>query len=194
MARLEIDDREPLSYPVAHALSVLHVEAEAPYELDQWDWYNSARVATADADYILQTLCRLETGALDFYATSDTARRKTRRNIIRRPMHLQDYVDDDQGWGERFTEVADCATPRRPDIMQARQRLYERFGYEGVGIGNMPVESDTIPHSNAKVQHIGGFTGRGTMRIVAQDEGGSCCSPRKTWWRKCCCGGDPRTR
>ena len=27
-----------------------------------------------------------------------------------------------------------------PNIMRARQRLYEQFGYEGAGIGDTPVE------------------------------------------------------
>ena len=55
--------------------------------------------------------------------------------------------------------------------MHARQRLYQPFGYEGVGVGSTIAKGHTTIYSNAKVQYIGVFVGRGAMENVAQDEG-----------------------
>ena len=116
---------------------------------------------------------RLEAGALPPHETSNFPRRKARRKIIRRLMHIPDDADDAQCWCERDTQMADCVHQGRPSVMRVRRRLYDRFEHVGVGIGDEPhFDWGADPRCDVHVQYIGMYAGRGAMEITARAEDG----------------------
>ena len=117
-------DEPQEDYSEAIAL-VSHTESETPRGRDQWDYYNRQPASKENAEYMRQTMQRLQEGTLPAYETPDHTRCEARRNDFRRLMLLPDYTNGKQLRQERDSKMADCVPHGRPDIMWARQRLYD---------------------------------------------------------------------
>ena len=55
--------------------------------------------------------------------------------------------------------------------MRTHQRLYDRFGYGGVDIGNKPPPHNLDQH-DLVVEYVGMFAGRGALGAAARNLGG----------------------